>query len=61
MQVIYTTRKTDNPPPITINNKNIKTSDHAKYLGMVIDSKLTWKQHIQEKNKQIKDKLRKCY
>ena len=29
-----------------INNKSIKEVQHVKYLGLIIDSHLTWKEHI---------------
>ena len=31
---------------VKINNKSIIEKDHIKYLGVIIDSHLNWKQHI---------------
>ena len=35
--------KTEEPLKIKINNKEIKQVDSTKFLGITIDSKLTWK------------------
>lgn len=39
-------KKTEEPLKIKINDKEIKQVDSTKFLGINIDSKLTWKQHI---------------
>ena len=41
------------PITILINNKAIDETDHVKYLGVLIDSKLTFKKHIEELRKKI--------
>jgi hypothetical protein len=38
---------------VTINDIQIPRKTQIKYLGMTIDSKLTWKQHIAKKRKQV--------
>ena len=48
-------------PKVTINNTIIPSKDSVKYLGMTLDRRLTWKKHISEKSKQLKEKLRKFY
>jgi hypothetical protein len=40
-------------PDVTINDIQIPRKTEIKYLGMTIDSKLTWKQHIVKKRKQV--------
>ena len=44
-----------------INNTIIPSKDSVRYLGMTLDRRLTWKKHISEKTKQLKEKLRKFY
>ena len=48
-------------PQVTINNITIPNKDSVRYLGMTLDRRLTWKQHIIDKLKQLKDKLKKLY
>ena len=38
--------QTQNPFELRINGILIEKSDSVKYLGVTIDSKLTWRQHI---------------
>jgi hypothetical protein len=46
----FTLRKSSTPD-VTINDNQIPRKAEIKYLGMTIDSKLTWKQHIAKKRK----------
>jgi hypothetical protein len=50
--IIFTLRKSSTPD-VTINDIHIPRKTEIKYLGMTIDSKLTWKQHIAKKRKQV--------
>ena len=43
-------------PSITLNNKQVKFRPHTKFLGLVVDQKLNWKEHID----QLKDKATKA-
>ncbi|GFX02801.1 probable RNA-directed DNA polymerase from transposon X-element [Trichonephila clavipes] len=43
---IIFTKKHSLPSPIIIYNKQIPWSQEAKYLGIIFDTHLTWKQHI---------------
>ncbi|GFV95147.1 RNA-directed DNA polymerase from mobile element jockey [Trichonephila clavipes] len=43
---IIFTKKHSLPPPIIMYNKQIPWSQEAKYLGIIFDTHLTWKQHI---------------
>lgn len=48
-------------PPVKLNNKEIPQAETAKYLGIHLDRRLTWKTHIWNKRKQLGHKLRKMY
>lgn len=50
--IIFSLKHTKNAPHLTILNKTIKFEPYVKFLGILFDSKLTWKQHINH----IKDK-----
>ena len=39
-------KKIKEPLKLKINGENIKQVNSTKILGIIIDSKLTWKQHI---------------
>ncbi|PNF37846.1 hypothetical protein B7P43_G08372 [Cryptotermes secundus] len=49
-QVTFTMRK-EQCPAVHINNTLILQSSTVKYLGLHLDSRLTWKQHIAQKKK----------
>ena len=59
-KVIYTLRRSDCPHVYLNNVENPRTSV-AKYLGLYLDSKLTWKVHIAKKRKEIDIKIKKMY
>ena len=46
-------------PQVSINNITVPNKDTV--LGMTLDRRLTWKQHILDKSKQLRDKLKKFY
>ena len=48
-------------PQVNINNITIPNKDSVRYPGMILDRRLTWKKHIIDKSKQLKDKLKKFY
>jgi hypothetical protein len=50
--ITFTLRKSSTPD-VTINDIQIRRKTEIKYLGMTVDSKLTWKQHIVKKRKQV--------
>lgn len=58
--VTFTLRK-ETCPPVRLNNEEIPQEEHAKYLGIYLDRKLTWQKHIWTKRKQLDIKLRSLY
>ena len=46
---------------MTINNITIPNKDSVRYVGITLDRRSTWKQHIIDKSKQLKVKLKKFY
>jgi hypothetical protein len=60
VQVTFTLRK-EQCPAVHINNTAIPQSPTVKYLGLHLDSRLTWTQHVDKRSKQtdlnIKDIL----
>ncbi|GAB0086262.1 hypothetical protein DMENIID0001_002810 [Sergentomyia squamirostris] len=50
-----------NCPPVRLNNVEVPHSDTAKYLGMHLDRRLTWRPHIWTKRKQLSLKVRSLY
>jgi hypothetical protein len=47
--------------PIIINGTNVPYANTAKYLGMTLDAKLRWKEHIKKKPDELNIKFRKMY
>jgi hypothetical protein len=54
--ILFAGKKCINDINININNENIERVYSTKFLGVLIDSKLTWKEHI----RMVKGKLLKC-
>lgn len=59
-QVNFTLRR-EKCPQVQLNNIPIPQSASTKYLGIHIDSKLTWKEHIVKKRKQIDLKIKELH
>jgi hypothetical protein len=58
---IYFTNKRTTQRPIYINGTQIPYANTAKYLGMTLDTKLRWKEHIKMKLDELNIKFRKMY
>ena len=52
-------RKFDMPPALAMSGVNIQFSETVKYLGVTLDSKLSWKAHIDAKIRAAKGHLLK--
>ena len=46
--MIFSKRRNLSPIELKINNITIKRVNETKFLGVIIDDKLTWKSHINE-------------
>lgn len=58
--VTFSLRK-ETCPSVTLNGQQLPRSNNAKYLGMHLDRRLNWKEHISKKRKQLDLKLSKLY
>jgi predicted GIY-YIG superfamily endonuclease len=47
--------------PIFIHGTKVPYANTAKYLGMTLDAKLRWKEHIKKKHDEFNVKFRKMY
>jgi hypothetical protein len=54
--VIFTLRPKD-CPEVSFNNSVIPHSREAKYLGLLLDRRLTWDSHLKSKRKQLNSRL----
>jgi hypothetical protein len=57
VQVTFTLRRRE-CPPLYINNNRIPQRNSVKYLGLLIDKRLTWKQHLKEKRLALNNRLK---
>lgn len=60
IHVTFTLRK-EECPAVVLNSVIIPKSNCVKYLGLNMDRRLTWKQHITLKRKQLNIKTKKMY
>ena len=47
--------------PIYLNSQQVSHANTAKYLGMTLDAKLKWKEHVKKKKEELNIKYRKMY
>jgi hypothetical protein len=55
------TLRRENCPTVTLNGNQIPQEDTAKYLGIYLDRRLTWRTHIFAKRKQLGLKFQQMY
>ena len=55
--VVFTRRRVQNPPTLTMGGVEITYSKSVRYLGVQLDSKLLWNEHIDQKIKVAKRKM----
>lgn len=60
VHINFTNKKTMYKP-VQINNKIIPFVNSAKYLGMTLDAKLRWKEHVKRKREELDIKYKKMY
>jgi hypothetical protein len=58
--ITFTNRRIDYPD-VTINGTQLPVTNEVKYLGLILDQKLTWRPHITAKKTQINLKLRQMH
>ena len=60
IHINFTNKKITNLP-VVINNQVVPYSNTAKYLGMNLDAKLKWKEHVKKKVEDLNIRYRKLY
>lgn len=60
IHVNFTNKKIQNIP-IIIDSLAIPYANEAKYLGMTLDARLRWKEHVKKKKKELDIKYRKMH
>jgi hypothetical protein len=58
--ITFTTHR-ETCPPVHINNVQLPQAEEVKYLGLHLDRRLTWRNHIFVKRKQLGITLTKMY
>lgn len=54
----FSIRKNENQPDVVVNGENIRVVSHFKYLGVTLDSQLSFKKHIKQVCTTVKFNLR---
>jgi retron-type reverse transcriptase len=60
-QMITFSLRRGNCPPVTLRNEEIPQTDCVRYLGLLLDKRLTWAKHIKQKRLLLNIRLKKLY
>lgn len=60
IHITFTLRRED-CPPVHLCNQQLPHKDTVKYLGMHLDRRLTWRNHIEAKRDQLNTRFRELY
>lgn len=60
VHVTFTLRR-GNCPPVTLDSNNLTHSDSVRYLGMHLDRRMTWKNHIKSKRDELNIRYKNLY
>lgn len=61
VHVNFTNKNLVDPPQINLNGARVSIQNTAKYLGMTLDVKLRWKEHVKKKKIELENKYRENY
>lgn len=61
VHVNFTLKRIERQPHVTLNNIEVPLENKAKYLGMTLDTKLHWKEHVKIKRKELDLKYSNLY
>lgn len=61
VHINFTNKRIENSLPVTLNGVVVPYANTAKYLGMTLDTKLRWKEHIRKKRAELGLKYRQLY
>lgn len=61
VHVNFTNKQLSNIPTVSLNNVIVPYENTAKYLGMTLDAKLRWKEHVKKKRTELDLKYRQLY